>query len=60
MCCNMSLFLDVRGISNRKHVQDGYEQVQRALHDYTVTCYPQVQVCMLITLIHSFIEEDSR
>lgn len=40
-------FLDVRGISNRKHVQDGYEQVQRALHDYTVTCYPQIQVRML-------------
>lgn len=35
---------DVRGIANRKHVQEGYEQVQQALLEYTVTCYPQIQV----------------
>jgi hypothetical protein len=30
---------------NRTTVQEGYEQVQQALLDYCVTCYPQVQVC---------------
>lgn len=40
-------FSDVRGIANRKHVQEGYEQVQQALLEYTVTCYPQIQVCLI-------------
>lgn len=40
------LITDVRGIANRKHVQEGYEQVQQALLEYTVTCYPQIQVCI--------------
>lgn len=35
---------DVRGISNRKHVQEGHEQVLQALLDYTLTSYPQIQV----------------
>ncbi|GJQ72479.1 ftz-f1, partial [Trypoxylus dichotomus] len=34
---------DVRGIANRKHVEEGYEQVQRALLEYTLTGYPQIQ-----------------
>ena len=36
---------EVRGLVNRTTVQEGYEQVQQALLDYCVTCYPQVQVC---------------
>nr|CAD7453709.1 unnamed protein product [Timema tahoe] len=36
-------WFDVRGIMNRKHVQEGYEQVQQALLDYTVNCYPHIQ-----------------
>ncbi|XP_050497910.1 nuclear hormone receptor FTZ-F1 [Diabrotica virgifera virgifera] len=45
ICIKFMLLLnpDVRGITNRKHVQEGYEQVQQALLEYTVTCYPQVQ-----------------
>ncbi|XP_060521037.1 nuclear hormone receptor FTZ-F1 isoform X2 [Cylas formicarius] len=45
ICVKFMLLLnpDVRGITNRKHVQEGYEQVQQALLEYTVTCYPQVQ-----------------
>lgn len=39
-----NLFLDVRGITNRKHVLEGYETVQAALLDYTLTCYPSVTV----------------
>lgn len=38
------VFLDVRGITNRKHVQEGYEQVQQALLEFTITCYSNVQV----------------
>ncbi|XP_048524849.1 nuclear hormone receptor FTZ-F1 isoform X3 [Dendroctonus ponderosae] len=34
---------DVRGITNRKHVQEGYEQVQQALLEYCLACYPQIQ-----------------
>ncbi|XP_055601500.1 nuclear hormone receptor FTZ-F1-like [Uranotaenia lowii] len=33
---------DVRGITNRKTVVEGYENVQAALLDYTLTCYPSV------------------
>lgn len=46
ICIKFMLLLnpaEVRGITNRKHVQDGYEQVQQALLEYCVTCYPQVQ-----------------
>lgn len=35
---------DVRGITNRKTVLEGYENVQAALLDYTLTCYPSVEV----------------
>ncbi|XP_045461922.1 nuclear hormone receptor FTZ-F1 isoform X2 [Harmonia axyridis] len=35
--------IECRGITNRKHVQEGYEQVQHALLEYSLTCYPQIQ-----------------
>jgi hypothetical protein len=41
---NVLWFAEVRGIMNRRHVQEGYDQVQQALLDYTVNCYPQIQV----------------
>lgn len=41
-CC---VTTDVRGIMNRKHVQEGHNQVKTALHDYTAVNYPQIQVC---------------
>lgn len=37
-------FIEVRGITNRKTVIEGYENVQAALLDYTLTCYPSVTV----------------
>lgn len=46
ICLKFLLLLnpaDVRGITNRKHIQEGYDQVQQALLEYTVTCYPQIQ-----------------
>lgn len=45
ICVKFLLLLnpDVRGIMNRKHVQEGYEQVQQALHEYTLSCYPHIQ-----------------
>lgn len=36
--------VEVRGITNRKTVVEGYENVQAALLDYTLTCYPSVPV----------------
>lgn len=44
--CNVE-FADVRGITNRKTVLEGYENVQAALLDYTLTCYPTVSVSLL-------------
>ncbi|XP_054013089.1 nuclear hormone receptor FTZ-F1-like [Hylaeus anthracinus] len=38
----MLLNHDVRGLVNKKHVQEGHEQVLQALLDYTLTCYPSV------------------
>jgi len=45
ICVKFLLLLnpEVRGIMNRRHVQEGYDQVQQALLDYTVNCYPQIQ-----------------
>ncbi|EEB17641.1 Nuclear hormone receptor FTZ-F1, putative [Pediculus humanus corporis] len=45
ICVKFLLLLnpDVRGISNRKHVQEGHEQVLQALLDYTLTIYPHIQ-----------------
>lgn len=46
ICIKFMLLLnpaEVRGITNRKHVQEGYEQVQQALLEYCMTCYPQIQ-----------------
>uniref|UniRef100_A0A336L7Q9 CSON006383 protein n=1 Tax=Culicoides sonorensis TaxID=179676 RepID=A0A336L7Q9_CULSO len=44
ICMKFLLLLnpDVRGITNRKIVLEGYENVQAALLDYTLTCYPSV------------------
>lgn len=41
---NVLFFIEVRGITNRKTVIEGYENVQAALLDYTLTCYPSVTV----------------
>lgn len=38
-------FADVRGITNKKTVLEGYGNVQAALLDYTLTCYSSVTVC---------------
>ncbi|XP_011314081.1 nuclear hormone receptor FTZ-F1 isoform X2 [Fopius arisanus] len=38
----MLLNHDVRGLVNKKHVQEGHEQVQQALLDYCLTCYPSI------------------
>lgn len=35
---------EVRGIVNVKCVRDGYQTVQAALLDYTLSCYPSIQV----------------
>ncbi|XP_037044311.1 nuclear hormone receptor FTZ-F1 isoform X2 [Bradysia coprophila] len=35
-------FAEVRGITNKKTVHEGYDNVQAALLDYTLTCYPSV------------------
>ncbi|KAE8743194.1 Fushi tarazu - Factor 1 isoform A [Frankliniella occidentalis] len=45
ICLKFLLLLnpDVRGIMNRKHVQEGQTQVKTALLDYTMTNYPQLQ-----------------
>ncbi|XP_014252281.1 nuclear hormone receptor FTZ-F1 isoform X2 [Cimex lectularius] len=45
ICIKFLLLLnpEVRGLMNRKHVQEGHEQVQQSLHDYCLTTYPQVQ-----------------
>nr|XP_029734984.1 nuclear hormone receptor FTZ-F1-like isoform X2 [Aedes albopictus]XP_029734985.1 nuclear hormone receptor FTZ-F1-like isoform X2 [Aedes albopictus] len=45
ICMKFLLLLnpvEVRGITNRKTVVEGYENVQAALLDYTLTCYPSV------------------
>lgn len=49
---------EVRGISNRNTVREGYEKVQTGLLDYTLTCYPSVEVsvhlyCVNYTLKYS-------
>lgn len=46
---------EVRGITNRKTVIEGYENVQAALLDYTLTCYPSVTVsCTKVMLKRHF------
>lgn len=42
---------EVRGIVNVKCVRDGYQTVQAALLDYTLTCYPTIQVGQLFEII---------
>lgn len=39
---------EVRGITNRKTVEEGYGNVQAALLDYTLTCYPSVTVSLRV------------
>lgn len=51
--------VEVRGITNRKTVVEGYENVQAALLDYTLTCYPSVPVsirCVRIRVGHIMIK----
>lgn len=45
ICVKFLLLLnpDVRGIMNRTHVEEGHEQVQKALLDYCISGYPQIQ-----------------
>nr|ALG36655.1 nuclear hormone receptor FTZ-F1 [Grapholitha molesta] len=45
ICVKFLLLLnpEVRGIVNVKCVRDGYQTVQAALLDYTLTCYPNIQ-----------------
>ncbi|XP_011639480.1 nuclear hormone receptor FTZ-F1 [Pogonomyrmex barbatus] len=38
----MLLNHDVRGLVNKKHVQEGHEQVQHTLMEYTLTSYPSI------------------
>jgi nuclear receptor subfamily 5 group A protein 3 len=44
ICVKFLLLLnpEMRGIISRRHVQDGHDQVQHALLNYTVNCYPQI------------------
>ncbi|XP_050312507.1 nuclear hormone receptor FTZ-F1 isoform X2 [Anthonomus grandis grandis] len=44
ICIKFMLLLnpEVKGIANRKHVHEGYEQVQHALLEYCLTCYSQI------------------
>nr|AJF93909.1 FTZ F1 beta [Leptinotarsa decemlineata] len=60
ICTKFLLLLnpDVRGITNRKHVEEGYEQVQQALLEYAITCFPQIpdkfnKMQQLLPEIHS-------
>lgn len=46
-------FADVRGITNKKTVLEGYENVQAALLDYTLTCYPSVTVSTESNIVRS-------
>lgn len=55
--CDASIlfkYAEVRGLVNKKHVQDGHEQVQQALLDYTLTCYPSIPVCLSHIYVHRF------
>ncbi|XP_077302492.1 ftz transcription factor 1 isoform X2 [Arctopsyche grandis] len=60
ICVKFLLLLnpEVRGITNKKCVQEGYETVQTALLDYTLTCYPNIQdkfgrLVVLVPEIHA-------
>ncbi|XP_063838041.1 nuclear hormone receptor FTZ-F1 isoform X1 [Ostrinia nubilalis] len=60
ICVKFLLLLnpDVRGIVNVKCVRDGYQTVQAALLDYTLTCYPNIQdkfgkLVMVVPEIHA-------
>lgn len=51
--CFRNFSADVRGITNRKTVLEGYENVQAALLDYTLTCYPSVDVSISLHPLRS-------
>ncbi|CAH2217142.1 jg492 [Pararge aegeria aegeria] len=60
ICVKFLLLLnpEVRGIVNGKCVRDGYQTVQAALLDYTLTCYPTIQdkfgkLVMVVPEIHA-------
>ncbi|CAH2035154.1 unnamed protein product, partial [Iphiclides podalirius] len=60
ICVKFLLLLnpEVRGIVNVKCVRDGYQTVQAALLDYTLTCYPSIQdkfskLVMVVPEIHA-------
>ncbi|CAH2985355.1 unnamed protein product [Chilo suppressalis] len=60
ICVKFLLLLnpEVRGIVNVKCVRDGYQTVQAALLDYTLTCYPTIQdkfgkLVMVVPEIHA-------
>lgn len=59
---NVYIYFDteVRGLVNKKHVQEGHEQVQRALMDYTINCYPSLPVLRNSTLCILLTEVDRR
>lgn len=46
-------YLEVRGLMNKRHVQEGHEQVRQALAEYCVSAHPQIQVIksFIISLI---------
>lgn len=44
----LCVWTDVRGITNKKTIIEGYENVQAALLDYTLTCYPSVSVSVAL------------
>lgn len=51
---NGTQYTEVRGITNRKTVLEGYENVQAALLDYTLTCYPSVEVSEAVIISDYF------
>lgn len=42
---------EVRALVNRKHIHEALEQVKQALHEYNLSCYPQIQVVTLYWLV---------
>ena len=47
----LTLFADVRSLSNRSHVHECHEQVHLIINDYCVNCYPNVPVSIATTTI---------
>uniref|UniRef100_T1IY60 NR LBD domain-containing protein n=1 Tax=Strigamia maritima TaxID=126957 RepID=T1IY60_STRMM len=53
VCLKFLLLLnpDVRGLVNRKHVQEAHEQVKQALLDYSLNCYQQDKFSKMLRLL---------